>query len=320
MSVNTRSIPSPYVNVKLNKRINMQDRLKELEDELESTQDIVDDIEDEIDNLESMLDEAQSHTYSSIDLAIRELDRELSKTNLVKYINANKLKNIIDNFLSIEDMVVPQSVFLGLSQSIDDKASFEKLFDIYTKFHNTIVSSKDYQDRVKMSIELEKKNGLNTLKEGDILMSVFNSGSIISDYFKGVNKMKESDFKSALIIFEDVLQRFLSEKTLFTDVFRLFANLGVCRVSEGDFTGFIALDMSSLLKPDYQFAKKQKSILKQHYADLYKDHLKYKKDKITTKISPKNIIKNNKSFIYIPTVLERYYLFIQKLDIDFSGK
>ena len=311
-----KMIPSPYVAEALNRRVNIHERLKELEEELEETRDTIDELEEEIDSLESLLDNFDRDNFQSLEIAASEMDKELEKTGLSKYINADKLKAIIFEFLDLEELIIPQSVFLGLAQSINDKNHFDLLFFTYTKFYNTVIDSGEFQNRIKQSLDTGNGKGLNTFKEGDMLMSVFNSGSIIADYFKAVNKMKTSNFKDANAEFEFVLKRFLDEKTVFSDVYRMLANLGISRVTLGDYTGFIALKMAVKINPNYEFAKTQISLMKKHYKELYSEYIvnkKLKEKKTKTKIG-------EKVYLNIPTTLDKYFAFLLRLGIDFSAK
>jgi tetratricopeptide (TPR) repeat protein len=175
---------------------------------------------------------------------------------------------------------------------------------------------------MKTSFETNKKtSSSDALKEGDMFMSVVNVGSLISQYLKAVNIMKKGDFEEALPLFEKVLERLFEEKTLFVDVYRLYGNLGICKVLSNDMSGFDFLEKSILINPKYKFAESQIKILKKHFKDLYKSHLEYKKFILQSKgisgLRSKKVNKNKIS-IYIPTIGEKYYIFLMSLGIDFG--
>jgi predicted nuclease with TOPRIM domain len=104
-----KSIPSPYVMSSKDKKINIHERLEELEKEMEEATEVVEDIESEIESLEDLLESVTESTYSNLEEAIKEMDNILSKTKLIKYVTSQTLGKIIENSTSFENLIAPQS-------------------------------------------------------------------------------------------------------------------------------------------------------------------------------------------------------------------
>jgi hypothetical protein len=127
-------------------------------------------------------------------------------------------------------------------------------------------------------------------------LSKFSPSSWGKKYSKALQHMKQAEFKKALKKFNEILVYLLEHKITYPEIYRLYANKGVCHLALNEAAiGEFMLKISAELNPLYDFAKQQ---LK-----------KYKKERF---------VRTRKEQDITCDIGYQYYQFLKPLKINFA--
>jgi hypothetical protein len=214
--------------------------------------------------------------YSSLEEAQAHFKKVLAKYHLDKFINVETIKELIYCSPAKEFPNTCWNMLLCLldPQREDYNDALNELLTRFTAFYN-LCPQKALGD--KSPLEKAKDNEEKGIP-ADIIMS-FHRWSIFSwrkKYKKALQYMENRKFKNALKKFNEVFAHFLKHKITYPEIYRLYANKGICHFALGEWElGELMLKIAIELNPFYKFAREQ---LKRYKKENFANQIKTRKE------------------------------------------
>ena len=221
----------------------------------------------------------------------------LEKYELNKFINTELIKEWIYNHTGVEAIPTKLNIILGLLYP--DMENYGKAIQEITENFNYFYNLCPQKELGDISPSAKKRERDEKGKMPNLRISYQQfPGDWGKNYHKALEYMKEAKFKAALKEFNKVFSCLLKNKTTYPEIYRLYANKGVChfalgQIDIGEFMLKISVELNSL----YDFAKQQLAKYKEIKNRFRKTE---KKDLITEDIGYK------------------YYQFLKKFEINFN--
>ncbi len=231
------------------------------------------------------------------------LKKVLEKYDLSKFVSTEKIKKWIYNEKGNETHSAITELNLLTGLLFMDRDDYEEaLNDILRVFNNfyNFCPKKILKDRSPYEkMEEDEKAGVSP--DVETSRKEFPPLGWNSKYHKAVEFLKKSEFKKALEKINEVLEYMLKEQTTDFEIYRIFANKGVCHffLKEGTLAEFM-LKTAIKLNPFYEFAQTQL----EKFREAGLDNLKKKEGRVDIK----------KDIGY------RYYKFLEPYEINFTHK
>lgn len=243
--------------------------------------------------------------FSSLEEAKENLKKALTKYDLEKFVNTETIKEWIYNYPTEKDEspLFGLNILSGLLNPDRDDYS-EALMELIDSFNNFYIFCPQKKLGGKSPLEKKKEHEEKGIPP-DLMLSCqkFPLWGWNKKYSKALQYMREGKFKQALKKLNEVFKYLLENKTTFFEVYRFYANKGVCHFALGEAErGKFMLEIAVKLNPFYDFAKNQ---LKN-----YNEKKEFRLLRIMSKIRgrEKDI---NKDIAY------QYYQFLEPLKINF---
>lgn len=213
-----------------------------------------------------------SADYPSEPLTYEEAEKNfnsfLRKHNLDKFVSAGLVKEWIFRHSGKAEPMVELSMLTGL---LGSKRKFNpkvlgELAECFSSFYNFCPQKKLGG---KSPLSKQEKHRLKGIP-GDPKMSLteFNLFGWTKNYNKALAYVKRTKFREAISELDEVFKYLLKHKTVFTEIYRIFANKGMQHLSVGETVlGLKLLETAHKLNPNYDFAR---NVLKQYHKGKYK--------------------------------------------------
>ena len=247
-------------------------------------------------------DQLSIRDYSSLEEAETDFKQVLAKYDLDKFVSVEAIKERIYNY-SKDDLYDFSEVNMLCSLLYSNMKGYNnalaEIFNSFTNFYNFCPQK-----------ELGDKSPFEKGEEGqekgiplDIKMSLrkFSYWDWGKKYNKALQYMEQVKFEKALKKFNEVFAYLLKHKITYPEIYRLYANKGVCHLILGELKlGEFMLKTAVNLNSFYDLAKRQLIKYKKEKHKFQKIKGKEKEDRLTEDIGYK------------------YYQFLKKFKINFN--
>lgn len=193
----------------------------------------------------------------SLEEAEEDLKRVLVKYNLERFVNSKTIKEWIYNHPSSDPFPFELNILCGLLKP--DMKNYNKalgeVLNVFNVFYNLCPQKELGASPFEKRKEAEQKGIPFDLKMFRREFPLLGWGR---KYHKALQYMKKAEFEKALKKFNEVFAYLLKNKITYPEIFRLYANKGVCHLALGERElGEFMLKTSAGLNPFYDFAEQQ---------------------------------------------------------------
>lgn len=189
--------------------------------------------------------------------AEEDFKKVLTKYNLVQFVSVTTIKEWIYNYSGDEPFFALNMLCSLLYPDMKDyKTALTEILDSFNVFYN-FCPQKELGGKSPLEKgEEQKEKGI--LPDIRISVSKFPPSDWGKKYSQALKYMQRAEFKKALRKFNEVFAYLLEHKITYPEIYRLYANKGVCHFALGEAaTGESMLKISAELNPFYNFAKQQ---------------------------------------------------------------
>ncbi len=260
---------------------------------------------------------AEEETFGEFATTVAEAKTRLQKAmkacDVLPFISIRRVIAWIQN-TSEETAFSPAALLIGLANEDASGADVDELMKAVMALNNTIRREEPPQYTDAELAELERKprfrhDIMEPLKWHQI-------------YGRGIEQMKRGKIEKALALFDRAFGHLLDQRTTTREVYRLFANKGVCMIALNEIGGRYFIELALKLNPNYDFARES---LAQHDRELAR--LSRHKDKevamagmlapLLVKMTMQS--KNAAKMLALENdPAQRYYVWLKPLGINFS--
>lgn len=196
--------------------------------------------------------------FSSLEEAEDDLKKVLAKYDLEKFVSVETIKEWIYNRSGDDPFTFELSILCGLlyPDREDYNQALTEILNSFNPFYN-LCPQKELGGKSPFQ-KREESEQKGVPPDLEMSLNKFSPSGWGKKYSKALQHMKQGEFKRALKKFNEVFAYLLEHRTTYPEIYRIYANKGVCHFSLGEGKiGEFMLKISNELNCFYDFAKRQ---------------------------------------------------------------